>query len=292
MGIVISIMILNVLVVVHELGHYIIARMTNTRVREFSIGFGPALIRLSVFRAEMFSVPLQHKLQLTYVFEISSSIFDSGNVHCFSVRLSRKNPLRHFMDAIVWFTSDTTWKIGCLLFGGYILPVQEKERNERLVSDFAVTLAGPVANVLGTVLAFAIALAIQSDGSVIEIIAGAFRSCSNLLGEAMYVISEMISNAQVPDLAGPVGIVAATVTAQSHGLSYLFIHVGILSLSLAIVNLLPIPPIDGGKLVFILVRSVFPRGGHVAETVVTIFGALTLIVLTILITFSDIRALF
>ena len=43
-GIIISILILGILVVVHEFGHYIVARKNGIFVKEFSIGFGPRII--------------------------------------------------------------------------------------------------------------------------------------------------------------------------------------------------------------------------------------------------------
>ncbi len=45
MSLIIAILGFNVLVIVHELGHYLIARLTGMTVLKFSIGFGPAIIR-------------------------------------------------------------------------------------------------------------------------------------------------------------------------------------------------------------------------------------------------------
>ena len=43
-----AIFVLGILVLVHELGHFVTAKMTGMRVDEFSIGFGPVLASMNV----------------------------------------------------------------------------------------------------------------------------------------------------------------------------------------------------------------------------------------------------
>ena len=103
------------------------------------------------------------------------------------------------------------------------------------------------------------------------------------------------------DVAGPVGIVVMidqTVEASSsYGILTVFINLAnmclILSANLGIMNLLPIPALDGGRLVFILIEAV--RGKPVdpeKEGMIHMAGMAVLMTLMVLILFNDIANLF
>ncbi len=62
-----------------------------------------------------------------------------------------------------------------------------------------------------------------------------------------------------PDLAGPVGIAQITGEAARNGVVDLTWLIGVLSLNLAVLNVLPIPALDGGRLLFLLIETA--RGG-------------------------------
>lgn len=106
-------------------------------------------------------------------------------------------------------------------------------------------------------------------------------------------IFKNLFSGQVPtDLAGPVGIYAITTEAASVGMLALINFVGVLSVNLAILNLIPFPALDGGRLFFILVegllgRRVLPKLENYAHMV----GMAVLIILIILITLSDVKRL-
>jgi len=57
-------------------------------------------------------------------------------------------------------------------------------------------------------------------------------------------------------LTGPIGIVAVTSETAKRGLVHIFQLMALLSVSLAVFNLLPFPPLDGGLMVFILIEAV------------------------------------
>jgi len=95
-------------------------------------------------------------------------------------------------------------------------------------------------------------------------------------------------------VTGPVGIVnyigqsASAIPAV--GISPLLFLTGLLSLNLAVLNLLPIPGLDGGRLLFILIE-VLRRGKRVSperEGLVHLIGLATLLFLVLLITINDI----
>ncbi len=96
-------------------------------------------------------------------------------------------------------------------------------------------------------------------------------------------------------VAGPVGLAVVTGTILSAGwaaaLTFLWL-VGVISLTLAIFNVLPVPALDGGRLLFLVIEAV--SGGKVRgdiEKMVHQVGFIILLALALLITFSDIRKL-
>ena len=96
-------------------------------------------------------------------------------------------------------------------------------------------------------------------------------------------------------VAGPVGLAVVTNDILSAGwaaiLPYLW-FVGLISLTLAIFNVLPIPALDGGRLLFLVIEAVSKRPvKEEIERKVHQIGLIILIALTLLITFSDIRKL-
>lgn len=102
-----------------------------------------------------------------------------------------------------------------------------------------------------------------------------------------------LSGGQVPkDLAGPVGIFAITTQAASLGALTLINFVGILSLNLAILNIIPFPALDGGRLLFIGIESLFGRKVlPKAEALIHTVGMVILIFLLLAITAHDIQRL-
>ncbi|MFA5023535.1 MAG: RIP metalloprotease RseP [Patescibacteria group bacterium] len=99
---------------------------------------------------------------------------------------------------------------------------------------------------------------------------------------------------QVGDqFAGPVGIASITGQAARLGFAYLLQFIALLSLNLAVINILPFPALDGGRIVFLLIEKV--KGKPVrreVEAFIHNFGFLLLIALVIFITYKDIIKLF
>jgi len=97
----------------------------------------------------------------------------------------------------------------------------------------------------------------------------------------------------VPEgLAGPVGIFAVTSEAAKNGWLSLINFMGILSVNLAILNVLPFPALDGGRLLFIFLEKIIGKKilPKVEATIHTI-GILILLSLILLITIQDIKKL-
>lgn len=94
------------------------------------------------------------------------------------------------------------------------------------------------------------------------------------------------------DVSGPVGIFAVTTEAARNGILTLINFVGILSVNLAILNIIPFPALDGGRLLFIGIESVIGKKilPKVEATVHTV-GMIILLALLLAITIGDVRRL-
>ena len=94
-----------------------------------------------------------------------------------------------------------------------------------------------------------------------------------------------------PGLAGPIGIAQATAEGvDAFGLSWIWQMMALLSLSLGILNLLPIPALDGGRLMFVLLEWV-RRGKRVSpkrEGLVHLVGFAILIGFVFVVSYFDI----
>jgi regulator of sigma E protease len=95
------------------------------------------------------------------------------------------------------------------------------------------------------------------------------------------------------EVAGPVGIANLTGQMARMGFIYLIQFTALLSLNLAVINFLPFPALDGGRLVFLLIEKI--KGSPVKQEVEAVFhnvGFLLLMLLIVWVTFKDIVGLF
>ena len=96
----------------------------------------------------------------------------------------------------------------------------------------------------------------------------------------------------VNNLSGPVGIVSAISEASSLGLSSLLMLLALITINLGIFNLLPIPALDGGRLVFFIIEAIRRKPiSQKYEIAINAAGFILLIGLMIFATFNDITKL-
>lgn len=100
-------------------------------------------------------------------------------------------------------------------------------------------------------------------------------------------------NFSIDDLSGPVGIYKATEEVAQYGVFNLMYWAALLSINLGIMNLLPLPALDGGRLLFFLFEAI--RGKPVdkqKEGMVHFVGIMLLMVLMVVVTWNDIQRFF
>ncbi|MBI2484762.1 RIP metalloprotease RseP [Candidatus Uhrbacteria bacterium] len=103
------------------------------------------------------------------------------------------------------------------------------------------------------------------------------------------LLRSLVNAKPVPfEVSGPVGIAVMTGEVARLGIPYLIQFTALLSLNLAVLNILPIPALDGGRIFFLLIEAVRARrvSAHV-ETVVHNLGFLLLLLLVVLVTYRD-----
>ncbi len=111
---------------------------------------------------------------------------------------------------------------------------------------------------------------------------------------ALFALAKMLFvKSSVPlDISGPVGIAIITKQVAALGLVYVLQFAAILSINLGIINALPFPALDGGRVFFILIEKI--KGSPVSknfEQLAHTAGFLFLIILMVVITFRDISNL-
>jgi regulator of sigma E protease len=99
--------------------------------------------------------------------------------------------------------------------------------------------------------------------------------------------------ASVSDLTGPVGIAGMVGTAARLGLSYLLMFTAFISINLGIINLVPFPALDGGRLLFVIIETVIRRPiKAIFANAVNLVGFVLLMLLMVFVTYRDILRLF
>ncbi|WP_163652704.1 RIP metalloprotease RseP [Listeria sp. PSOL-1] len=132
------------------------------------------------------------------------------------------------------------------------------------------------------------------DHSFIAKITYGFSQTWQWITQIFGVLGKMITGGfSLNMLSGPVGIYTSTEQVASYGFLMLLNWTAVLSINLGIVNLLPLPALDGGRLLFFLYELV--RGKPVdpkKEGLVHFVGFALLMVLMILVTWNDIQRAF
>jgi len=110
----------------------------------------------------------------------------------------------------------------------------------------------------------------------------------------MGVIKSFVSKFTIPDgIAGPVGIVELTHIFVQEGAMATLRFVALLSLSLAVINILPIPGLDGGRLLFLIVEGIIGRRlDPKYEAYIHSLGMIFLLGLILFVTYKDLLRIF
>ncbi|MFB9769287.1 RIP metalloprotease RseP [Lactiplantibacillus modestisalitolerans] len=158
-----------------------------------------------------------------------------------------------------------------------------------------VTVTPKSKTVSGTTIGqIGVVWATHTDKSVGAKLAYGFTGSWNITKQIFQVLGRMVTHGfSLNDLGGPVAIFATTSQAARSGVRQVIYLLAVLSINLGIVNLLPIPALDGGKLVLNVVEAIRRKPLRVeTESVITLIGFGLLMLLMILVTWNDIQRYF
>ena len=170
----------------------------------------------------------------------------------------------------------------------------EEERSEdegsfskaSIPKRIAVVAAGGLVNILFAIIVYVI---------LVTIVTGNFTTGITSTGGFVIAMWESIKliftgGVTVNDLMGPIGI--SEVVAQTSNLIDFFYIMALISMSLGVTNLLPFPPLDGGKIVIYLIEAIRRKPlKENFELKLQMIGFFALITLSIYVAFNDVGRL-
>ena len=121
----------------------------------------------------------------------------------------------------------------------------------------------------------------------------AFLTIATVQGYYSLLKTLFIHGRLIADVSGPIGIAGLTGQAARVGFNYLLQFVAMISINLAVLNIIPFPALDGGRVVLLLIEKAKGSPVHKsAENLINIAGFYLLIVLMLYITYKDIARFF
>ena len=97
----------------------------------------------------------------------------------------------------------------------------------------------------------------------------------------------------VDQLSGPVGIYSIVDSQAQQGLEAILYLIAYLSINVGIINLLPFPAFDGGRILFLIIEKIFKKTvSKRVENIIHSIGFMLIIALLIYVTFNDVLRLF
>lgn len=327
MEILIFIIVIVALIVVHEFGHFVAAKLSGMRVDEFGLGYPPRAATIAkigetvytlnwlpfggfvkiygedgdgentrafsrrprVLQALVLVAGIAMNLLFAYVLITGALI--SGTPRALSAsELAQAHSMELAVAAVLpgspaaqagllpgdsilsakdatgtWHAADPasfTTFIAESVGAPVTLSVQ---RNGSELSVVATPVAGVVTSdpsryALGVEVA-TIGIVPLSLGKAIVQGASFTWSATVLTAEGLlhFFYSIFTLRADLSQVAGPVGIATAVGSASAQGIGNLFAIMAIISINLALINLIPIPALDGGRLLFVIIESVIRR---------------------------------
>lgn len=180
--------------------------------------------------------------------------------------------------------------------------VYEMARSRNATADFTVlrdgeevelqdvTFATPLEDSEGMTIDFVVLPVEKTVGTVLQEAANWTVSYARLV--VMSLVDLVTGRVAMTELSGPVGIVQVINDAVSYGVTQVLNIMALITINLGIFNLLPLPALDGGKLVLLLVEKL--RGKPLPakyEGMINLVGFAALMLLMLFVTYNDIGRL-
>ena len=238
------IFLLGFLILIHEAGHYTVAKICKIRVNEFAVGFGPKLF-------------------------------------------SKQK-------------GETLYELRLVPLGGFVKLEGEEEHSDKegsfnkasIPKRIAVILAGATVNIIFGILAYLVLIVVRHmmkyNNGIIDALGYGIQACGELITELGRGILELFTGKiSLDNMTGPVGI--SSMVAKTNGITEFVYLLSIVSISLGVTNLLPFPPLDGGKGVLLILEAIRRKPlKEETELKIQSIGFIILIGLSVIVTIKDI----
>jgi regulator of sigma E protease len=351
MSILLAILLLGILIFVHELGHFLFAKLSNVKVLKFSIGFGPTLIGRKFGETEyaLSAIPLGGYVKM-FGEEPDDEVSEAEAARSYKNQTLPKKamillagPLFNVLLTFVIYTS--------LLAAGLQVPVPDLKnlmpvveevveggpaaeagikQGDRIISigDNEINTWFDIVNVVGPSSGKPLNFVMQRDGKTYsvtitpkaetvkdadgkEFTIGRIGIKKTGQGIYTFVKSSSLSEApvqgayatykmgimiyeslwmtmsgeiSVKNVGGPIAIVSLSNRAAEAGLISYLLFMALISVNLGILNLLPIPVLDGGHLLFMGIEAV--RGKPLSDSTMMILQKIGIALLLVLMIFA------
>lgn len=195
---------------------------------------------------------------------------------------------------------ETEFTLRLLPLGGFVSFSKDAEEgtarqflSEKRWKRFVIASAGSVFNIAFAFIAIFAAYLLGRDMGLIDGAAASLKTVETATAGTVKLLLGLFSGkGSLEGLSGPIGIAALAGKAAHGGLYSLLYFTGMLSLSLGIFNLLPLPALDGGHILIILIESIKRRPLSIgAYKAVGVAGISFLLLLTLMVSYRDILKL-
>lgn len=344
-----GLLILTVLVVAHEFGHFSVGKACGIRIEEFSVGFGPKLLskirKKDQIRYSIRALPLGGYVQF-----YGEDEEVEGEPRAFNNR----PPWQRFLTLLAGpmmnvIVAIVVTAVLLMSFGDYVYVVNSTNSQAMEELGFDIQPGDRVVEVNGKRIDFAMevsmaslqageengtySMGLERDGVVryfsfngvsqeemenaensqaqsegepllkwetvrrhfgfFEALGLSFKWLFLIVGQMLDFLAGLIFRGQgAESVAGPVGIFTIIGEAMRTGTETVLRITALLSINLAVMNLLPLPALDGGRILFLGIEKL--RGKPISRKVegyINMIGLLALFGLMILLTYQDIARL-
>ena len=183
--------------------------------------------------------------------------------------------------------AETSYWLSLIPLGGYVLPALDDTEFRRLPTYKRIifALGGPIANIAGALVGlFVIGLSQFSLGTMQ---AASFAVTQLMRGLQLQLHGLSTLFVDFRQLSGIVGVVAIGGNQFGSTFADLLTFSVLINMSLAVLNLLPLPPLDGGRILFCILEKIYRPVARV-EAPVTLAGWALLMLLMICATVQDV----
>lgn len=338
-------LVLSILVVVHEFGHYIVAKKNGIWVEEFGFGLPPRVFGKKIgdtiysinalpfggfvrLHGEMTEdgVTKKNKAFLNKSLWVKTAVITAGVIMNFLLAITAFGIVYSFTGIprdtkevkVLNISTNSPAQTAQILVGDIVKKVDgqevksvaefitkiEDKKGKKVkleLQDRTVTITpranppageGPLGvTITNTETYFAPVWQRPFLGAYYGTKEALFWG-KTVVGGFVNIFTELFHGRSPKDVSGPVGVFAVTTEVSKTGILPLINLIGIISVNLAVLNIIPFPALDGGRLLFIIIEAIL--GKKVApkvEGIIHSVGMAILLLLILAITIKDIRGL-